>query len=107
MYSLKVFQGYHKYFIKSLHDEYGLVVRIAPNELSYIDPRAYEDIYGKVEEIPKEQPAIPNLRSIVVVLGRVAHENGSAGLQKEADFFGPAFNGSDTIVSAVPFDRPL
>ncbi|KAJ5908819.1 cytochrome P450 [Penicillium taxi] len=46
-YIFKVFQGCHKIAIKELHDQYGLVVRIAPNELSYIDPKAWNDIYGK------------------------------------------------------------
>lgn len=31
---------------KAIHDRYGLVVRLAPNELSYIDERAWQDIYG-------------------------------------------------------------
>jgi cytochrome P450 len=31
--------------LKSFHDQYGRVVRIAPNELSYIDGAAWEDIY--------------------------------------------------------------
>ncbi|KAH8664178.1 putative P450 monooxygenase [Xylariales sp. PMI_506] len=29
-----------------LHDQYGPVVRIAPDELSYVDPAAWKDIYG-------------------------------------------------------------
>nr|POE54377.1 cytochrome p450 monooxygenase dtxs2 [Quercus suber] len=75
--SLHVFAGYHKYAIMRLHDEYGLAVRIAPNELSYIDPRAYQDIYGKL-----------------------AHESEAAALEKEPDFFAPAFNSSDSLVDA-------
>ena len=31
--------------IKALHDYYGLVVRVAPNELSFISPEAWKDIY--------------------------------------------------------------
>jgi cytochrome P450 len=31
--------------IKSLHDEYGSIVRVAPDELSFIDSRAWKDIY--------------------------------------------------------------
>ncbi|KAF2173632.1 hypothetical protein M409DRAFT_15910 [Zasmidium cellare ATCC 36951] len=76
-YSLHVFRGHHKNAIKRLHDEFGLVVRIAPNELSYIDPRAWEDIYG-----------------------RSAHENRTAALEKELDFFETAFNNSDSLVDA-------
>ncbi|KAK1752836.1 Cytochrome P450 monooxygenase abl2 [Echria macrotheca] len=37
--------GQHAY-IKRLHDRYGAVVRIAPNELSFLSPGAWEDIYG-------------------------------------------------------------
>ncbi|OCT52639.1 Versicolorin B desaturase [Cladophialophora carrionii] len=33
----------------ALHDKYGPVVRVAPDELSYVDPRAWKDIYiGKL-----------------------------------------------------------
>ena len=32
--------------LKAFHDQYGPVVRIAPNELSYTDSRAWKDIYG-------------------------------------------------------------
>ncbi|RJE26778.1 Cytochrome p450 [Aspergillus sclerotialis] len=32
--------------VKHLHDQYGAVVRIAPNMLSYISPQAWNDIYG-------------------------------------------------------------
>ena len=31
---------------KKLHDEYGPIVRIAPNELAFTDPQASRDIYG-------------------------------------------------------------
>ena len=32
--------------VHAAHQKYGEVVRIAPDELSYIDPRAFNDIYG-------------------------------------------------------------
>ncbi|EXJ66670.1 uncharacterized protein A1O5_10341 [Cladophialophora psammophila CBS 110553] len=32
--------------IKELHDQYGPVVRVAPEELSFIDGQAWKDIYG-------------------------------------------------------------
>ncbi|CAG8951904.1 hypothetical protein HYFRA_00005708 [Hymenoscyphus fraxineus] len=35
--------------IKSLHDEYGTIVRVAPDELSFIDSAAWKDIYLKKE----------------------------------------------------------
>lgn len=33
------------YHIEDLHKRYGPVVRIAPNELSFTDPQAWEDIF--------------------------------------------------------------
>lgn len=33
--------------IKELHDKYGPIVRIGPNELSYSCPEAWDDIYGR------------------------------------------------------------
>ncbi|POS81889.1 hypothetical protein EPUL_005377, partial [Erysiphe pulchra] len=44
--------GYHQlrgnsiYHIRDLHEKYGTVVRVNPNELSYIDEQAWADIYG-------------------------------------------------------------
>lgn len=35
----------HLYY-KSLHEKYGLVVRVSPNELSFIGTDAREEIYG-------------------------------------------------------------
>ena len=32
--------------MRNLHDQYGPVVRLAPNELSYIDAQAWKDIFG-------------------------------------------------------------
>ena len=39
------------YRFKQLHDEYGKVVRVAPNELSFIDAAAWRDIYIHKEYI--------------------------------------------------------
>lgn len=33
--------------ILELHEQYGPIVRLAPNEVSYTDPDAWEDIYAK------------------------------------------------------------
>ena len=38
--------GHDTTVVKSLHDKYGSVVRIAPNDLSFSSPPAYKDIYG-------------------------------------------------------------
>jgi cytochrome P450 len=38
-------RGYFHQDLLSLHNKYGPIVRIAPDELSYIDPQAWKDIY--------------------------------------------------------------
>lgn len=38
--------GYHHRAVHELHTQYGPVVRIAPNNLSYINPQAWKDIYA-------------------------------------------------------------
>jgi hypothetical protein len=43
--------------VHEAHEKYGEIVRIAPDELSYIDARAWKDIYGPrpgKQEIPKD-----------------------------------------------------
>ncbi|BCS30689.1 cytochrome P450 [Aspergillus puulaauensis] len=40
------YHGDMHWWLPKLHKEYGNVVRVAPNELSYIDPQAVKDIYG-------------------------------------------------------------
>ncbi|KAI1387748.1 cytochrome P450 [Hypoxylon trugodes] len=42
----KLLSGHLPQIVKQLHDEYGPVIRIAPNELSFIDSEAWKDIYG-------------------------------------------------------------
>lgn len=38
--------GRQHLFVKSWHDKYGPYVRVAPGELSTIDPLAWRDVYG-------------------------------------------------------------
>ncbi|GME40427.1 hypothetical protein PFICI_06539 [Neofusicoccum parvum] len=52
-YQLHVFKGDLPFVIHSLHRQYGPVVRIAPNELSYTDVRAWKDIYGHRLGVPE------------------------------------------------------
>jgi len=52
----KSIQGHSVKLITQLHEQYGPVVRIAPNELSYITATAWKTIYGHrgaAEEMPK------------------------------------------------------
>ena len=46
----QLLRGTLPFDIKKLHDEYGPVVRVAYNELSFIDPQAWKDIYGFAEK---------------------------------------------------------
>ena len=49
--------GKPHYTLKKAHDQYGNVIRIAPNTLSYIEPSAWNDIYGYrngVVALPKD-----------------------------------------------------
>ncbi|KAK7432902.1 hypothetical protein QQZ08_000373 [Neonectria magnoliae] len=38
--------GYHHRAVQELHAKYGPIVRIAPNNLSFINPQAWKDIYA-------------------------------------------------------------
>lgn len=84
----------HRY-LRRLHNEYGEVVRIAPDELSFVNPNAWRDIYGHGSKgtqgraPPKAFARYPK------------HANGSPSLLVEADdaehartrrIFSPAFS---------------
>ena len=45
--------------VKAIHEEYGQVVRVAPDELSFTDPRAWRDIHGKNLERPPKYKGKP------------------------------------------------
>jgi cytochrome P450 len=45
-YLTAMWKGKHHLAMHSLHTRYGPVVRIAPNNLSYINPQAWKDIYS-------------------------------------------------------------
>ena len=45
--------------LQALHDAYGPVVRVAPDELSYIDPKAAAAIYQSAPEMPKDPMHLP------------------------------------------------
>ncbi|KAI4225731.1 MAG: hypothetical protein L6R36_003694 [Xanthoria steineri] len=64
---------------KELHDCYGNVVRLAPNELSFIDAQAWQDIY--------------------------AHHQGRPNFPKNPLWMAPAENGIHSILSANDADH--
>ena len=65
--------------VKELHEIYGPVVRLGPNELSYIDGHAWHDIYG--------------------------HHQGSKNFPKNPLWMAPAENGIHSILSANDADH--
>ena len=62
-------RGTIPFAMNTLHEKYGEVVRYGPNELSYISPEAWEDIYGS------------------------ARLSKTGGLVKDPKFYVPAFDG--------------
>ncbi|KAI5865331.1 putative cytochrome P450 [Durotheca rogersii] len=46
MYVIRMNQGELAFDVLGLHEKYGSIVRIAPNELSFQEPQAWKDIYG-------------------------------------------------------------
>lgn len=47
-----IYSGTRSRLVHNLHQRYGPVVRVAPNELCYTDPRAWKDIHGAKETRP-------------------------------------------------------
>ncbi|TEY53289.1 hypothetical protein BOTCAL_0250g00170 [Botryotinia calthae] len=62
----------HSYY-RQLHEKYGPVVRVAPNELSFIGDRAWDDIYG----IQKNGP---NFEKSPIFIGAVSPLDGQTGI---------------------------
>jgi hypothetical protein len=56
--------------MKDLHDQYGEVVRFAPNELSYITADVWKPIYSMAPS--KEYPELPKDHHFTVPLGTLA-----------------------------------
>ncbi len=73
--------GRHPYYIHELHKRYGHVVRTAPNEISFISPTAWRDIYGHrvgtaagVVEISKYEPILQAKRALAVLHPQCARD---------------------------------
>jgi len=65
--------GQLSFTVQDLHDEYGEIVRIAPDELSFNSPQAWRDIYG--------------------------HRQGHKSLVKDLAFFGIPLEGVHSIIT--------
>ncbi|CAO2652154.1 Nn.00g004370.m01.CDS01 [Neocucurbitaria sp. VM-36] len=49
-----VLKGRYSRQISKLHDQYGPIIRVTPNELHIRDPRFYDEVYGKSLHLDKE-----------------------------------------------------
>lgn len=45
-YSLATMSGQGHKYIRELHEKYGDVVRVAPNQVAFVDPKGWKDIMG-------------------------------------------------------------
>jgi hypothetical protein len=52
-YDIYLFRGILPFKVAELHEKYGPIIRVGPNELSYITEDAWNDIYGKVPGKPQ------------------------------------------------------
>jgi cytochrome P450 len=59
-YLLATWKGKPHKFLSTLHEEYGSVVRIAPDELSFIDADAWKDIYGHNTKTKVTRGSVPH-----------------------------------------------
>jgi cytochrome P450 len=68
--------GQLPYDVERLHNKYGPVVRIAPNELSYTDSAAWKEIYGHRSgqpEMPKDPDFYVSGRGSLITESRERH----------------------------------
>ncbi|KAK7753574.1 hypothetical protein SLS62_004432 [Diatrype stigma] len=72
-------RGELPFYVANLHAKYGKVVRLGPNNLSFISPEAWKDIYGhkgQGPEFPKYQPGyrpVDNMAVSILSAGRDEH----------------------------------
>lgn len=71
-FAYRVFNGRGVDWLQYLHERYGKVVRVRPNELSYADSRAWPDIFSNRPLLPKPSwrlfkvpGLLPNMNEVV------------------------------------------
>ncbi|KAI5196097.1 hypothetical protein AUEXF2481DRAFT_82887 [Aureobasidium subglaciale EXF-2481] len=68
--------GREPFVVSNMHKRYGTIVRIAPNELSFIDEQAWKDIYGHKNNNPKDPtfyPFAPDTKNSLILAGDEDH----------------------------------
>ncbi|KAL7947782.1 cytochrome P450 [Trichoderma barbatum] len=71
--AIALVKGDQHLYYRSLHEKYGLVVRVSPNELSFIGTDAREEIYGF-------RKGGPPMEKSPIFLGAVGSVNGETGV---------------------------
>ncbi|KAI1361350.1 cytochrome P450 [Xylaria arbuscula] len=71
--ALALLNGDQHLYYKSLHDKYGSVVRVSPNEISFISVEARQEIYGF-------RKGSLNMEKSPVFLGAVGAQDGQTGV---------------------------
>lgn len=71
--ALALVTGNQHVYYRSLHDKYGPVVRVSPNELSFVRPEAREEIYGL-------RKGGLNMEKSPIFLGAVGGVDGQTGV---------------------------
>ncbi|KAF2691688.1 cytochrome P450 [Lentithecium fluviatile CBS 122367] len=71
--ALNLIKGNQHVYYRSLHEKYGPVVRVSPNELSFVSVEAREEIYGL-------RKGGLNMEKSPIFLGAVGSEDGQTGV---------------------------
>jgi cytochrome P450 len=73
--------GRYPHIVKELHDKYGPVVRLSPNQVSFNTPTSWKDIYGRVggrkQFLKSNQYDDDGTRARSIVSSRDPHEHGA------------------------------
>lgn len=115
-------KGRFVHALRALHEQYGPIVRISSNELSFTDPQAWQDIYGHhggEKNFPRNplwyQPAINNVHSIFSadnanharIRRLLAHAFSEKALKEQEHLIQTYFDLLMTRLHAQADDRPI
>jgi cytochrome P450 len=94
------------YRVADLHRQYGPVVRISPNDLSFVSPQAWKDIYGHrahgEEEFPKDRQFYRMIKQMPESLFSMhsREEHGQVRRQLAHGFSDRSMRGQEPIIGA-------
>lgn len=85
--------GDHPKWVASLHEKYGPVVRTAPNELSFISPRSWREIYGfRKDHLPFCKSADYDAAAFTALTRSIVNEQDPREHAKMRKMLAPAFS---------------